>query len=72
MRVDGRNISEHKLVLRFWWDGIIHANGHTDIGFVVDKDGKCVKTWTDDTDALIDLDDPDFWYGVGYALGSML
>lgn len=69
---DGENISEYKLVLRFWWDGIIHENGHTDIGFVLDNDGKCVKTWTDDTDALIDLEDPNFWYGVGAALGSML
>ena len=69
---DGENISEYKLVLRFWWDGIIHENGHTDIGFVIDNDGKCVKTWTDDTDALIDLEDPNFWYGVGAALGSML
>lgn len=69
---DGKNISEYRLVLRFWWDGIIHENGHTDIGFVIDKDGNCVKTWTDDTDALIDLEDPDFWYGVGAALGSML
>lgn len=69
---DGENISEYKLVLRFWWDGIIHENGHTDIGFVINKAGECVKTWTDDTDALIDLEDPDFWYGVGAALGSML
>ena len=72
VRGDGGNISEHKLVLRFWWDGIIHENGHTDIGFVINREGKCVKTWTDDTDALIDLEDPNFWYGVGAALGSML
>ena len=68
----GENISEQKLVLRFWWDGILHTDGHTDIGFLLNKDDKCLKTWTVETDAIFDREDPDFWYDIGFALGALL
>ena len=69
---DGDNLSEYKLILRFWWDGILHEDGHTDVGFIFDKDGEPVKSWTEESDALLDLDDPEFWGSLGYAIGTLL
>lgn len=69
---EGENVAQHELILRFWWDGIFHTNGHTDIGFIFDKDGNLLKRWTAETDAMIDFEDPDLWYEIGFALGTLL
>lgn len=72
VRSGGKNIFEQTLVLRFWWDGKLHTGGHTDIGFLLDKEGTCLKTWTAETDAIFDREDPDCWYDIGFALGALL
>ena len=68
---DESNVESVELVIRFWWDGIFHQDGHTDVQFVLVPQGDdcdCRKCCVVETDALIDLDDPAFWAGVGAML----
>lgn len=68
---DESNIESIEFVIRFWWDGIFHQDGHTDVQFILvpqGEDYECRKCCVVETDALIDLDDPAFWAGVGAML----
>lgn len=71
MQDDASNVESIEYVIRFWWDGIFHQDGHTDVQFVFVPHGddmECRKCCVVDTDALIDLDDPTFWATVGAML----
>ena len=68
---DESNVESIEFVIRFWWDGIFHQDGHTDVLFVLVPSGdemECRQCRVVDTDALVDLDDPAFWAGVGTML----
>ena len=71
VRNDLGNVGSVEFVIRFWWDGIFHQDGHTDVEFVLVPKGDEVefrKCSVIDTDALINLDDPAFWAEVGAML----
>ena len=62
------NVAEVSLVITFCWDGVFHKNGYTKLRLVLDNAG---KEWVlrsakiIDTDAIINMEDPEFWMGVG-------
>lgn len=74
--IDGSNkadaISLIRMTIRFNWDGIIHQGGTTDLELDLTADGKCTRSRIIRTDALINMEDPDFWYNVGAGIGALL
>ena len=62
------NVAQVSLVITFCWDGVFHKNGYTKLRLVLDNAG---NEWVlrsariIETDALINMEDPEFWMGVG-------
>ena len=67
-----KNISLVTVTIRFNWDGIVHQGGTTDLEVELTADGKCVRSRIVRTDAMVNAEDPDFWYNVGYGIGELL
>ena len=67
-----KNISLVTVTIRFNWDGIVHQGGTTDLEVDLTADGKCVRSRIVRTDAMVNAEDPDFWYNVGYGIGALL
>lgn len=63
--VDHANISLITVIIRFNWDGIIHKDGTTDLEVNLTADGNCTRARIVRTDAMVNTEDPDFWYDVG-------
>ncbi len=69
--VDGSNIRRIDLEITTRWDGIIHKNGYTVIGITIENikgeaqmtDAKIIST-----NALVNMEDPEFWLDVGSAV----
>ena len=69
---DGKNISTVTMEIEFRWDGIIHKGGTSILEIIVDiQNEKLVRAEITYTDALINFEDPDFWYQVGFLIGAM-
>ena len=69
---DDSNIARVSLLIRFNWEGIIDR-GYTDLQVVYDvRNDRLEKSEIDHTTALVNVEDPTFWYGVGSIIGSML
>ncbi len=69
---DDSNIARVSLLIRFNWEGIIDR-GYTDLLIVYDvRNDRLEKSEIDHTTALVNVEDPTFWYGVGTIIGSML
>lgn len=66
------NISLVTVTIRFNWDGIIHQGGTTDLELDLTADGKCTRSRIVRTDAMVNMEDPDFWWDVGYGIGTLL
>lgn len=67
-----KNISLVTVTIRFNWDGIIHKGGTTDLEVDQTADRKCTRSRIVRTDAMVNMEDKDFWYGVGYDIGALL
>lgn len=65
------NISQIKLTIRLVWDGIFHFNGKTDFETVYSSTGELVSAGIVQTDALVNTEDPEFWFDVGYVIGEL-
>lgn len=76
MTTDGsdkaKNISLVTVTIRFNWDGIVHKGGTTDLEVDLTADGKCTRSRIVRTDAMVNMEDKDFWYDVGYGIGALL
>lgn len=76
MTTDGsdkaKNISLVTVTIRFNWDGIVHKGGTTDLEVDLTADGKCARSRIVRTDAMVNMEDKDFWYDVGYGIGALL
>lgn len=69
---DDSNIDKVSLLIRFNWEGIVDT-GYTDLRLEYDvKNDRPIKSEIDNTTALVNAEDPSFWYGVGAIIGSML
>lgn len=69
---DDSNIARVSMLIRFTWEGFIDK-GYTDLHIVYDvKNDRLEKSEIDHTTALVNVEDPTFWYGVGTIIGSML
>ncbi len=69
---DDSNIDKVSMLIRFNWKGKIDT-GYTDLRLVYDvKNDRLEKSEIEYTTALINVEDPSFWYGVGAIIGSML
>lgn len=67
--VDFSNLDEISLTIRFYWDGIVDRDGHTDLKLTYDvRAEKVENAEIGETTAKIDITDPKFWFGVGEAL----
>jgi hypothetical protein len=67
-----KNISLVTVTIRFNWDGIIHKGGITDLEVDLTADGKCTRSRIVRTDAMVNMEDENFWYDVGYGIGALL
>ena len=67
-----KNISLVTVTIRFNWDGIVHKGGTTDLEVDLTADGKCARSRIVRTDAMVNMEDKDFWYDVGYGIGALL
>lgn len=76
MTTDGsdkeKNISLVTVTIRFNWDGIVHKGGTTNLEVDLTADGKCARSRIVRTDAMVNMEDKDFWYDVGYGIGALL
>lgn len=64
-----KNVDSVELTLRFWWDGVVKQNGHTDIKYTLapNEDGEFEprKYELMESDSLIDIKNLNFWMDVG-------
>ena len=69
---DDSNIDKVSMLIRFNWEGFIDS-GYTDLRLEYDvKNDRVLKSEIDHTTALVNAEDPSFWYGVCTIIGSML
>ena len=72
---DGSNVREVNMNIMVRWDGVFHKNGYTEFYISLDtastqvhvNEAKIVKT-----NALINMEDPNFWFEVGTGIGLLL
>ena len=70
---EGRNVSTVTMELEFHWDGIIHRGGTTILEIVYDEQAdKLLRAEITYSDAMINIEDPNFWYNVGLVLGTAM
>ena len=67
-----KNISLVTVTIRFNWDGILHKGGTTDLEVDLTAEGKCTRSRIVRTDAMVNMEDEDFWYDVGQGIGAAL
>ena len=73
--VGGKNIRRLHLEITTRWDGLIHKNGFTVIGTDlenINNEWKVTNSGIVRTDALVNTEDPKFWYEVGAAAALLL
>lgn len=68
---DDSNVSIVQLLLRFYWTGILDS-GYTDLKIVHDAVNDRTESAIDYTTATLNLEDPNFWFGVGALIGECL
>lgn len=73
--VGGKNIRRLHLEITTRWDGLIHKNGFTVIGTDlenINNEWKVTNSGIIKTDAIVNTEDPKFWYEVGAAAALLL
>jgi|GEM_PF-1179389 len=73
--IEGNNIRRINLEITTRWDGILHKNGYTVVGIEIENISdkwKVTNAGIIRTDAVINTEDPNFWYEVGAAAALLL
>lgn len=69
---NGENIKFITLLIRFNWEGVFDK-GYTDVKLAYDAvNDRVLEAGIDYTTAMINLEDTDFWIGLGVLVGSLL
>ena len=69
---DHSNIAQISYLVRFEWAGILDT-GYTDLRVVYDyQNERVTKSEIEYTTALINTEDTEFWWNVGYTIGTLL
>lgn len=69
---DDSNIARVSLLIRFNWEGVIDR-GYTDLQIVYDvRNDRLEKSEIDHTTALVNVEDPTFWWDVGATVDALL
>ncbi len=69
---NGDNVDQENIHIRFDWTGIVDA-GYSVLQIVIDRRTRAVvKSGIVDTSALVNTEDPEFWYGLGEFIGLAL
>ena len=69
---DDSNIDKVSMLIRFKWKGIIDT-GFTDLLLEYDVgNDRLLKSEIDNTTALVNAEDPSFWWDVGATVGALL
>ncbi len=66
------NISDVKLHIKMHWDGIMHKDGYTKLFLHHDRFWNIIDVRIVETDALINTDDPKFWFNACKELGQIV
>ena len=73
---DGENVLSYDYNVRVRWDGVFHKNGSTTLNIIQQRNNKgeygVQSAQIIQSDAVVNVEDPDFWYGVGFAAGVLL
>ncbi|MCL2742377.1 MAG: hypothetical protein FWE67_00845 [Planctomycetaceae bacterium] len=66
---EGKNVSRVTYEITAYWDGVFHKQGHSVLKIVSDvQNGKSTAKIIK-TDAVVNIEDPNFWYEAGFAAG---
>ena len=71
----GKNIRKVSMNITTRWDGLLHKGGETIVGIELENvngNVQITKAAIIKSDALININDPKFWYNVGFTLGMMI
>ena len=71
----GKNIRKVTMNITTRWDGLLHKGGETIVGIELENvngNVQITKAAIIKSDALININDPKFWYAIGYSLGMMI
>ena len=70
---NGENISSCTVIIEFRWDGVFQQGGYTILEMIFDvQNKKVIKSNIVDTNAVINFEDPTFWFNAGWIIGSFL
>lgn len=69
---DDSNIDKVSMLIRFNWNGVFDI-GYTDLRFVYDaQNDRVLKSEIEYTTAMFNSEDPDFWWDVGFLIGTVM
>lgn len=68
---DNSNIAAVSMLIRFNWEGVFDS-GYTDLRIIIDAINDRTEAGIEYTTALVNTEDPDFWYGIGSIIGAGL
>lgn len=69
---DDDNIDKVSVLVRFNWEGQFLGSGYTDLLIAYDvHNDRLLKSEIDHTTAIINVEDPNFWWDVGVSLGIL-
>ncbi len=70
---NGNNIRSCTVEIEFTWDGVFQEGGYSILEIIIDiQNNKVIKSKITETNAIINLEDPKFWFNVGWTIGSFL
>lgn len=70
---NGNNIRSCTVEIEFTWDGIIQEGGYSILEIIYDiQNNKVIKSKITETNAIINIEDPLFWFNVGWTIGGFL
>ena len=70
---DGKNIASYNAKVEFTWDGVFQKGGYSILEIMYDiQNDKLLKTDISQTNAMFNIEDPNFWFDVGWGIGALL
>ncbi len=70
---NGENISSCTIIIEFRWDGVFQQGGYSILETIYDiHNKKLIKSEIIETNAIINFENPAFWFKVGWNIGAFL